>query len=458
MSSLDLLRPQQAPTSAPPPTWAPAPAEPARSSADSSALTDAQRGADQVAAAEAGMGQTEVATLGAFGLRPSELEPDAAQRMTLGLRRLQALLACRDGNETACELTGPGMVGHQQSSSVSGETGDDLVVGDTDFTLRLSTRTRPDGTTERVLHYEDVDGTFLSGVSAEAIEAIPEAAPPDERGAAASEEGFGSFLEGALLGDFADNDSWSALAGQTVVGFIPVVGQIADARDTVAAIRDVAEGKEGAWLRLAAAGVGWLPGLGDLAKDGLRGARRLGTEVVEEGAERIAKEAAADSEQRLVREGAEEGAQAAAEVRHTLPSREPDPGATPRGSPTRRSPKDQAPSSVRGYGRENESAQTLARNGYDVEQNPAVDGLKRPDYRIEGEIFDNYAPSSPRPRNIWKEVVGKVEEEQTKRVVLNLDDSPVDLDALRAQFAAWPVEGLEEILVVRGEQVIPFYP
>lgn len=458
MSSLDLLRPQQAPTSAPPPTWAPAPAEPARSSSDGGALTDAQREADQVAAAEAGMGQTEVATLGAFGLRPSELEPDAAQRMTLGLQRLQALLACEDGKSTACELTGPGLVGHQQSETVSGETDDELVVGDADFTLRLSTRTRPDGTTERALYYEDVDGTFLSGVSAEPIEEIPESAPSGEQAAAASEESFSSFLEGALLGDFADNDSWSAVAGQTVVSFIPVVGQIADARDTVAAIRDVAEGKDGAWLRLAAAGIGWIPGLGDLAKDGLRGVRKLGTEVVEDGAERIAKEAAAEGEQRLVREGAEEGAQAAAEVRRTLPSSEPDPSATPRGTPTKRNPKDQAASSVRGYGRENESAQTLARNGYDVEQNPVVDGPKRPDYRIEGEIFDNYAPSTPRPRNIWKEVVRKVDEEQTERVVLNLDDSPVDLDALTAQFAAWPIEGLQEVLVVRGEQVIHFYP
>ena len=83
-------------------------------------------------------------------------------------------------------------------------------------------------------------------------------------------EGIGSFFEGAIKGDFGGNSSWSALAGQTVVGFIPVVGQIADVRDTVAAIGQVARGEEGGWAALGAAGVGWVPGVGDLAKGGMR--------------------------------------------------------------------------------------------------------------------------------------------------------------------------------------------
>src|SRR5688500_7552169 len=57
--------------------------------------------------------------------------------------------------------------------------------------------------------------------------------------AGGSEEGVGSFFEGAIKGDFGNNDSWSATAGQVTMGFVPIAGQIADARDTAAAIGQV---------------------------------------------------------------------------------------------------------------------------------------------------------------------------------------------------------------------------
>jgi hypothetical protein len=51
----------------------------------------------------------------------------------------------------------------------------------------------------------------------------------------------------------------------------------------------------------------------------------------------------------------------------------------------------------RGIMRENESADRLADAGYRVEQNPLVPGSKKhPDYRIEGELFDCYAPIAAR--------------------------------------------------------------
>ncbi len=316
MSSLatqDLITGSQTP-SAPvytAPDWAPA----TSTEQPQTGLSEEQRALDQAAAAEAGMGATEVGALSSFGLRPSEMDPEAARRMGLGLRRMEALLACEDGNATACELTGPGLVGHESTERVSGETSQDLVVEDAEFSLRISTRTTADGQTERVLTYQDVDGTFLSGVSAGPVEGVPETEPPDEQEPAPDEEGLGSFLEGALLGDFAGNDTWSAVAGQTVVGLIPVVGQVADARDTVAAVIDVAQGEEGAWARLGAAALGWLPGVGDALKGGARLGMRAGAEVVEEGAERVVKEVAEEGRERIAREGAEtseEGLEAAA--------------------------------------------------------------------------------------------------------------------------------------------------
>jgi len=98
-----------------------------------------------------------------------------------------------------------------------------------------------------------------------------------------SEEGIASFLEGAILGDFGKNNSYSAIAGQTAIGFIPIVGQIADARDIAAAIGDIAAGEEGGWLNLGIAGLGIIPGL-----DFLKGSTRAGRRVLGEAAEEMA--------------------------------------------------------------------------------------------------------------------------------------------------------------------------
>jgi hypothetical protein len=62
---------------------------------------------------------------------------------------------------------------------------------------------------------------------------------------------------------------------------------------------------------------------------------------------------------------------------------------------------------TRSIERENESAIILANAGYNVEQNPTVSGDKNPDYRIEGRIFDCYAPSTKNFRNIIETIRGK---------------------------------------------------
>lgn len=144
--------------------------------------------------------------------------------------------------------------------------------------------------------------------------------------------------------------------------------------------------------------------------------------------------------------------------RTTTPSRNPDLDATPGGQRTTIQPKED-PDTVRSLTRENESADTLARHGYEVKQNPIVSGNKNPDYLIEGEVFDNIAPKGETsPRNIWSRVEEKVLEGQTERVVLNLDDTAVSLDALRDQFNKWEILGLKEVIVVRGGDVIRLVP
>ncbi len=143
---------------------------------------------------------------------------------------------------------------------------------------------------------------------------------------------------------------------------------------------------------------------------------------------------------------------------HTEPSGQPDPNAEPEGHSTRIREQDDA-ETKRSLQRENESATTLAKAGYKVEQNPGVPGDKNPDYKIEGEVFDNYAPKTANARNIASEIQGKIDKEQTERVVLNLADSNVDPEKLRAQLRDWPIEGLKEIKVIdKNGNVVNFYP
>lgn len=79
-------------------------------------------------------------------------------------------------------------------------------------------------------------------------------------------------IEGAVLGDFAE-DTWGKVAGQVAVGFTPA-GVYADVRDFAAGLKDVAQGKEGAWTNLGLAGIGFIPLVGDAIKGGVRMARK----------------------------------------------------------------------------------------------------------------------------------------------------------------------------------------
>lgn len=141
---------------------------------------------------------------------------------------------------------------------------------------------------------------------------------------------------------------------------------------------------------------------------------------------------------------------------HSAPSKVPDPNAKPGGTPTPAHPTKKKDRALR---RENESADTLARNGYDVAQNPPGKWSgKNPDYKIEGRYFDNYAPSSKDLDNIRDEISNKVKERQADRVVLNLDDCPRTQAEIEGVLRRKPIQGLKEIIIVRNGQVVPFYP
>ena len=97
------------------------------------------------------------------------------------------------------------------------------------------------------------------------------------------------MLLGLTYGDFKKDTGWGGVTGQFVAGFIPIYGQLADARDTIAAITEVWEDpfSSEAWVGLAMSGIAWLPGFGDAAKGGYRVTRN----AVEEVSETISKNA-----------------------------------------------------------------------------------------------------------------------------------------------------------------------
>ena len=144
----------------------------------------------------------------------------------------------------------------------------------------------------------------------------------------------------------------------------------------------------------------------------------------------------------------EDVASSARRAPKTIPLNTPDPYAVPRGSKTKISPKADI-ETTRSLTRENESADILAKYGYDIEQNPKVAGSKNPDYWINDSVYDHYAPSAgTKPRSIWSEVERKILKGQTERVVINLYDWKGSMDELAKQFDDWPIEGLRDIILI----------
>ena len=118
------------------------------------------------------------------------------------------------------------------------------------------------------------------------------------------------------------------------------------------------------------------------------------------------------------------------------------------GSKTKINPNDDA-ATIRGKTRENEAAETLADAGYYVEQNPVLSNTnKKPDYKINGEIFDCYSPSGSSVRNMHSEVENKILREQTESVVINMADTSATFEAVKQQFMDWPIPGLKKIIVI----------
>ncbi|WP_339834135.1 WXG100 family type VII secretion target [Paenibacillus sp. FSL R7-0272] len=83
----------------------------------------------------------------------------------------------------------------------------------------------------------------------------------------------------------------------------------------------------------------------------------------------------------------------------------------------------------RGWIKQNESADTFAKEGYHVKMLDEIEGgnghgIKEgsnPDFLIEGKVFDHYAPISTKSANGIAEEIKRKTKDQADRIILNLD-------------------------------------
>jgi hypothetical protein len=102
-------------------------------------------------------------------------------------------------------------------------------------------------------------------------------------------------------------------------------------------------------------------------------------------------------------------------------------------------------------------ARLLAARGLEVREHPGT-GSPMPDLLIGERRFDCVTLRTGDARQMATVLELRVVRGVATRFVLDLDDSAVDLQALRRHLDRHPVPGLEEILVVRDEHVLRFFP
>jgi len=120
-----------------------------------------------------------------------------------------------------------------------------------------------------------------------------------------------------------------------------------------------------------------------------------------------------------------------------------------------------------GVTKQNQTANLLADQGYDVHMLDEVNGGNgygisegsNPDFLIEGNVFDCYAPKPDgKVQSIIKEIAGKTKS-QSGRIVLNLDDFPQEkvneiIDTvLRKANVNGDLKRLEELLLVKDGKI-----
>jgi hypothetical protein len=120
------------------------------------------------------------------------------------------------------------------------------------------------------------------------------------------------------------------------------------------------------------------------------------------------------------------------------------------------------PETIRSLERQNQAADILADQGYDITMlktkvggnGYGIKSTSNPDYLIDGIAFDCYSPKSSSLYGIWKTIKDKTEQ-QARRIILNLEDCPCSMDDITNQFYQWTndLPTLDELIIVKDGAV-----
>ncbi|MDQ6419790.1 hypothetical protein RB620_10140 [Paenibacillus sp. LHD-117] len=130
-----------------------------------------------------------------------------------------------------------------------------------------------------------------------------------------------------------------------------------------------------------------------------------------------------------------------------------------------------AQENARGYIKQNESADLFANEGYDIEMidelpngnGYGIEPQSNPDFIIEGNVFDHYAPLSTKSANGIATEIAKKTKTQAERIVLNLDDftaeqvKEVTEKILGKANPNGDLKHLQELFVVRDGEINLLY-
>ncbi len=69
------------------------------------------------------------------------------------------------------------------------------------------------------------------------------------------------------------------------------------------------------------------------------------------------------------------------------------------------------------------------------------------------------SPSTSNARNIASRIkTEKVDPGQADRIILNLDDSKVTIEAMMKQLRDWPIPGLKQVIAIKDGKIILLFP
>jgi hypothetical protein len=137
---------------------------------------------------------------------------------------------------------------------------------------------------------------------------------------------------------------------------------------------------------------------------------------------------------------------------------EPKPGAKAGGTPEPVDPRANKTKQA-DVARQNESADTLAREGYDISHsNDRLPNGKQPDYKINGQYADHYNPRSNNVDQVRKKISQKVGDGQADRLVVRLDDTTLTTREVTSALQRKPVEGLKEVILIEDGRVTSYVP